>query len=202
MGDEDPMPSLARSRAILTTRSSPRADHRNGWASIHDGLGALPRGGGGRRRLPASTATVGQRGNQCDDARALMSFEEHVSLTLDGAVVAQNVTAHLVDDLSGDVTEDAKGRGVQFAFDRSSYEIDLSDDNADDFREAFSNYLAAGRKVSARSSRGASTSSASKGRSNPEELAKIREWAAANGHEVAARGRISQQVRGAYDAAN
>jgi hypothetical protein len=115
-------------------------------------------------------------------------------------LMAQKVTTHLVDDLSGDTIGDGEGRTVTFAFDGSSYEIDLSDDNFDKFREAISDYIAAGRKVSGRSSRGASAGS--KNRSDPNELAKIRVWAMANGHEVAARGRISQQVRDAYDAAN
>ncbi|WP_412161721.1 histone-like nucleoid-structuring protein Lsr2 [Curtobacterium flaccumfaciens] len=113
--------------------------------------------------------------------------------------MAQKVTTHLVDDLSGDVIENGAGRTVQFAFDGSSYEIDLSDDNVDTFREALSDYVAAARKTS---SRNGSSSSSSKNRSDPNELAKIRVWAMANGHEVAARGRISQQVRDAYDAAN
>ncbi|WXF91339.1 histone-like nucleoid-structuring protein Lsr2 [Curtobacterium flaccumfaciens pv. flaccumfaciens] len=39
-------------------------------------------------------------------------------------------------------------------------------------------------------------------RGNSDELAKIREWANANGHEVSSRGRISQAVRDAYDAAH
>ncbi|WIB00315.1 Lsr2 family protein [Curtobacterium sp. MCBA15_012] len=112
--------------------------------------------------------------------------------------MAQKVTTHLVDDLSGDVIEPGKGSTVQFAFDGSNYEIDLTDDNADNLREAFSDYIAAARKVTGRSGR----STSAKDRSNPDELAKIREWAAANGHEVAARGRISQQVRDAYAAAN
>ncbi|MBF4615465.1 histone-like nucleoid-structuring protein Lsr2 [Curtobacterium sp. VKM Ac-1376] len=112
--------------------------------------------------------------------------------------MAQKVTTHVVDDLTGDVIETDRGSTVQFAFDGSNYEIDLTDDNADNLREAFSDYVAAARKVSGRSSR----STTAKGRSNPDELAKIREWAAANGHEVAARGRISQQVRDAYAAAN
>lgn len=115
--------------------------------------------------------------------------------------MAQKVTTHLVDDLSGDVIAQGKGHTVQFAFDGSSYEIDLTEENAEKLREAFSDYVAAARKVTGRNSRTAS-SSASKGRSSAEELAKIREWAAANGYEVAARGRISQQVRDAYDAAN
>ncbi|MBT1669302.1 Lsr2 family protein [Curtobacterium flaccumfaciens pv. flaccumfaciens] len=35
-----------------------------------------------------------------------------------------------------------------------------------------------------------------------EEFGKIRAWAAANGYEVSCRGRISQVVRDAYDAAH
>lgn len=117
--------------------------------------------------------------------------------------MAQKVTTHLVDDITGDIIESGHGRTVQFGFDGNDYELDLTDDNVDKLREAFSDYIAAARKVNGRSSRKTgTTSSASKGRSNPDELAKIREWAAANGHDVAARGRISQQVRDAYAAAN
>ncbi len=115
--------------------------------------------------------------------------------------MAQKVTTHLVDDLSGDVIEAGGGRTVQFAFDGNSYEIDLSDENADRFREAVSDYVAAARKVSGRSSR-TSSGSSPKSRNNSDDLAKIRVWAMANGHTVAARGRISQEVRDAYDAAN
>ncbi|MEK6310896.1 MAG: histone-like nucleoid-structuring protein Lsr2, partial [Curtobacterium sp.] len=39
-------------------------------------------------------------------------------------------------------------------------------------------------------------------RSNAEELSMIREWANGTGHEVSSRGRISQAVRDAYDAAH
>lgn len=113
--------------------------------------------------------------------------------------MAQKVIARLVDDLSGDVIENGAGRTVQFAIDGSSYEIDLFDDNLDTFREALSDYVAAARKTS---SRNGSSSPASKTRSDPNELAKIRVWAMANKIAVAARGRISQQVRDAYDAAN
>ena len=114
--------------------------------------------------------------------------------------MAQKVTTHLVDDLTGDTIGAGEGRTIQFAFDGSSYEIDLTDENAEKLREALSDYIAAARKVSGRSSR--STASATKGRSNPNDLAKIRVWAMANGHQVAARGRISQDVRDAYEAAN
>lgn len=113
--------------------------------------------------------------------------------------MAQKVTTHLVDDLTGETIESGAGRTVQFAFDGSSYEIDLADDNVDKLREAFSDYIAAARKVSGRAPR---TSGGTKTRSNPDDLAKIRVWAMANGHQVAARGRISQEVRDAYEAAN
>jgi hypothetical protein len=114
--------------------------------------------------------------------------------------MAQKVTTHLVDDLSGDTIAEGAGRTISFAFDGNSYEIDLSNDNFDKLRDALSDYIAAARKVSGRSTRDASAGS--KNRSDPNELAKIRVWAMANGHEVAARGRISQQVRDAYEAAN
>ncbi|MEG8037770.1 Lsr2 family protein [Sphingomonas sp. LR61] len=111
--------------------------------------------------------------------------------------MAQKVTTHLIDDLTGDIIEHG-GKNVTFSFDGGHYEIDLSDDNVEQLREAFSDYVAAARKVSSRGSRGSGTAQ----RSNPDELAKVREWAAANGHDVAPRGRISQAVKNAYDAAH
>ncbi|UFU15982.1 Lsr2 family protein (plasmid) [Curtobacterium sp. C1] len=112
--------------------------------------------------------------------------------------MAQKITTTLVDDLTGEAIEDGSGKTVQFGFDGSTYEIDLTDENADKLREAYADYVAAARKTSGRSTR---TRTSSSGRTDPDELAKIREWAAANGHEVAARGRISQAVRDAYAAA-
>jgi hypothetical protein len=116
--------------------------------------------------------------------------------------MAQKVTTHLVDDLTGDTIDEGKGRTVSFSFDGNHYEIDLSDDNADALREAFSDYVAAARKVSGRQNRTSGSGSSTAKRDNSDELAKIREWANANGHEVSSRGRISQAVRDAYDAAH
>lgn len=114
--------------------------------------------------------------------------------------MAQKVTTHLVDDLTGDTIEEGKGRTVSFSFDGNHYDIDLSDDNAEALREALSDYVAAARKVNGRQSRNNAGTAPKRG--NSEELAKIREWANANGHEVSNRGRISQSVRDAYDAAH
>jgi len=113
--------------------------------------------------------------------------------------MAQKITTTLVDDLTGEPIAEGSGKTVQFGFDGQSYEIDLTDENADKLRDAFSDYGAAARKVGGRPARSRTGASA---RTAPEELAKIREWAAANGHDVAARGRISQTVRDAYAAAH
>jgi hypothetical protein len=71
--------------------------------------------------------------------------------------------------------------------------------NAAKLRGAYADYVAAARKTSGRSTR---TRTSSAGRTNPDELAKIREWAAANDHEVAASGHFSQAVHDAYTAAH
>ncbi|WIB65539.1 Lsr2 family protein [Curtobacterium sp. MCBD17_040] len=118
--------------------------------------------------------------------------------------MAQKVTTTLVDDLDDTPIEDGKGRTVQFGFDGADYEIDLNDNNVDKLRDALSDYIAAARKTSSRrttgSSRGGSRTS---GRSSDKnELAAIRTWAKENGHNVSERGRISQTVRDAYDAAH
>ncbi|WIB76219.1 Lsr2 family protein [Curtobacterium sp. MCPF17_002] len=117
--------------------------------------------------------------------------------------MAQKVTVQLVDDLDDSPITPGEGRTVEFAFDGSSYEIDLTDDNVDKFREAISDYVAAARKVSGRRSGGGTSApkSAPK-RGNSEELGKIREWAKENGYEVSTRGRISTQVQEAYAAAH
>ncbi|GGK86608.1 hypothetical protein JOE58_001180 [Curtobacterium luteum] len=116
--------------------------------------------------------------------------------------MAQKVTVQLVDDLDDSPITASEGRTVEFAFDGSTYEIDLSNDNVDKFREAISDYVAAARKVSGRRSGGATASKPAPKRGNSEELAKIREWAKDNGYEVSSRGRISTQVQEAYAAAH
>jgi hypothetical protein len=118
------------------------------------------------------------------------------------SAMAQKVTVQLVDDIDDTPIESGAGRTVEFSFDGSSYEIDLSNDNVDAFREAISDYVAAARKVGARRATTGSTVKAAPKRGNSAELAKIREWANANGYEVSSRGRISSQVQEAYAAAH
>ncbi|OIH93383.1 Lsr2 family protein [Curtobacterium sp. MCBA15_001] len=116
--------------------------------------------------------------------------------------MAQKVTVQLVDDLDDSPITPGDGRTVEFAFDGSAYEIDLSNDNVDKFREAISDYVAAARKVSGRRTSTTGAPKAAPKRGNSEELAKVREWAKENGYEVSTRGRISTQVQEAYAAAH
>lgn len=116
--------------------------------------------------------------------------------------MAQKVTVQLVDDLDDSPITAGDGRTVEFAFDGSAYEIDLSNDNVDKFRDAISDYIAAARKVTGRRSGSSTTPKAAPKRGNSEELAKVREWAKENGYEVSTRGRISTQVQEAYAAAH
>jgi hypothetical protein len=113
--------------------------------------------------------------------------------------MAQKVTVQLVDDLDDSPITEGAGRTIEFSFDGSSYEIDLSNENVDAFRDAISDYVAAARKVGAR--RGGNAPRAAQKRPAGD-LSKIREWAKENGYEVSSRGRIAAQVQEAYAAAN
>ena len=109
--------------------------------------------------------------------------------------MAQKVQVILVDDIDGGAADET----VTFALDGVSYEIDLSTKNAQEQRDAFASWVGNARKVSSRTSarpsrRGRATGSA--------RATEIREWARENGYQVNDRGRISQEIQTAYDAAH
>lgn len=105
----------------------------------------------------------------------------------------------LVDDLDGAVLEPGSGSTVQFALDGKQYEIDLSDANAQRLRSALAPFIAAARAVTG-AKRSPGTGRTSRGAGG--ELAAIRSWAQAQGIPVGDRGRISAEVREAYERAN
>jgi hypothetical protein len=118
--------------------------------------------------------------------------------------MAQKVNVILVSDMSGEELSDGNGETVSFALDGTTYELDLSNKEADKFRGQFQDYIAVARKTSGgrgRKSSGSSRSTSGSGRGK-DELAEIRAWAKKNGHEVSERGRIKQDVLDAYDAAH
>ena len=76
-------------------------------------------------------------------------------------------------------------------------EIDLSNDNAETLRGIFAPYIAAARRGDGQRARRPQLMSMAS--TAPREGAgPIREWAAANGFTVSARGRISAEVMQAY----
>ncbi|NUU33062.1 Lsr2 family protein [Arthrobacter sp. C9C5] len=108
--------------------------------------------------------------------------------------MARKVHVQLIDDISG---EDAQ-ESVRFALDGVEYEIDLAEENAAMLRRALEPYIARGRRI-----RGSSAGrSGGNTTSNREQTQRIREWAEANGHNPSARGRISQDIKKAYDEAH
>jgi hypothetical protein len=110
--------------------------------------------------------------------------------------VAQKVQVILTDDLDGGEADES----VQFAIDGVSYEIDLSEANAEALREAVAPYVDAARRIGGRSSRRSGGP-----KSQPSErtdLSELRAWAREHGFQVSDRGRVSSEVRAAYEAAH
>ncbi|WP_136518444.1 MULTISPECIES: histone-like nucleoid-structuring protein Lsr2 [Cellulomonas] len=118
--------------------------------------------------------------------------------------MAQKVQVLLVDDVDGGTADET----VTFGLDGVTYEIDLTAENAAKLRDALAPWVGHGRRVggrssSGRSSSGRSSSGSSSSRSaRANEAQEIREWAKENGYQVSERGRISAEVRQAYDAAH
>jgi hypothetical protein len=105
--------------------------------------------------------------------------------------MAQKVHIVLVDDIDGSDAEET----VTFGLDGATYEIDLNSANGAKLREALASYVGHARKVGGR--RGTRKAAGS----GPS-AAEIRAWARSNGYDVPDRGRVSADVRQAYDAAN
>lgn len=109
--------------------------------------------------------------------------------------MAQRVQVILEDDIDGGEAEET----VTFSLDGSEYEIDLSSKNAEGLRDALAPWVAHARKTGGRRKRATSRSGGSGGTGSTSE---IRAWAQENGYEVSSRGRVSGEVREAYERAH
>ena len=107
--------------------------------------------------------------------------------------MAQVTRVRLVDDLDGGEAEES----ISFALDGVALEIDLSSDNAGKLRGIFAPYVAAARPEGGQRARRPQRMSVASTAPRTDTGA-IREWAAANGFTVSARGRISAEVMEAY----
>jgi hypothetical protein len=108
----------------------------------------------------------------------------------------------LSDDLDDSISADET---VTFALDGTTYEIDLSENNASEMRDVLGKYVSAARKVSSRGNRasgGGRSKATGGGRMDREQAGAIRDWARKNGHEVSDRGRIPASVVEAFEAAH
>lgn len=108
--------------------------------------------------------------------------------------MAQRVEIVLTDDLDQSKADST----VTFAYAGTAYEIDLSDANRAALEEALAPYIGAARKVSSARRSPAARRKAGAGVGANE----IRAWALAQGMEVSARGRVSSEVREAYENAH
>src|SRR3712207_3763170 len=102
--------------------------------------------------------------------------------------MATKASVGLIDDREGKTPADTT---VSFGLDGRSYEIDLSDNNATEFREALSKYVSAGRRSGPRSQGRAAVRHTTTGSIDP---AAARAWAKSQGIEVSPRGRIKSDV--------
>ncbi|MBD3779913.1 Lsr2 family protein [Cellulomonas sp. ES6] len=112
--------------------------------------------------------------------------------------MAQKVQVLLVDDIDGGTADET----VSFALDGVSYEIDLTTEHATELRDALATWVGHARKTGGRSggSRGGSAGASRPRRAS--DAGAVRAWAKENGFEVSERGRISAEIREAYDAAH
>jgi hypothetical protein len=111
--------------------------------------------------------------------------------------VAQRVNVVLVDDIDGSDAAET----VSFALDGVDYEIDLSEEHAEQLREAVALYVGHARRTGGRR-RGGRRSSGGADTGGGASAADVRAWAKENGWDVPERGRVSAEVREAYAAAH
>jgi hypothetical protein len=107
--------------------------------------------------------------------------------------MAQQVLVQLVDDLDGTASTDVST--VLFSLDGVTYEIDLSESNAERLRGSLAQYVESARRVGGRLKRG--SKSAQNG-SSSHDAGQIRAWANDNGFGLSGRGRIPSHVVEAY----
>ena len=110
----------------------------------------------------------------------------------------------IVDDLTGE----SGARTRRFALDGVEYEIDLTDPNYAELRAALKPYLRAARSARAEGSspgrvtRPRATARRTSSRSkSPSDSAAERAWARSQGLSVTERGRVTAELRAAWEAA-
>jgi hypothetical protein len=99
--------------------------------------------------------------------------------------MAQKTIVELIDDLDGGEAT----RTLTFGINGAMYEIDLNDKNAEALEKALEKFVAAARKTGPGPVRPKPTYA-----KTDVVLTAVRAWAASNGIDVAARGRVAADV--------
>jgi Lsr2 len=119
-----------------------------------------------------------------------------------GVLMAQRTVIRLVDDLDDTEIVDGVGETVNFALDGRQYEIDLTNDHANEMRAALDRYVRAARKVGGRKGRAGAKATVTKTTAAVDYSPQaVRAWAKANKIDVSPRGRIPQSVVDRFRAA-
>lgn len=106
--------------------------------------------------------------------------------------MARKVVVTVIDDLDG---ESAAAETVSFGIDGVLYEIDLTDENAREFRASMAKWVPFARRTGGRGRTKGFVAARSK------DAKTVRAWARNNGHDVPDRGRIPSAVQEAYQRA-
>ncbi|HEY3717995.1 MAG TPA: Lsr2 family protein [Jatrophihabitantaceae bacterium] len=106
--------------------------------------------------------------------------------------MAKTIVTQYTDDIDG-----SKAQGtVQFSYNGSAYEIDLSAKNTKALEKILDPYISAARKVRATATKaGRRRSGAASAKTD---VAEIRAWAHSNGYTISDRGRIPATVIEAF----
>lgn len=107
----------------------------------------------------------------------------------------RKVQVILIDDIDGSGAD----RTVQFGFDGTHYEIDLSDANVAKLEEALAPFIEKATKVSSARAAGGRARRTASGRSK---AAEVRAWAKEQGIAVPDRGRVPNDILEQYEAAH
>lgn len=106
--------------------------------------------------------------------------------------MARREVTQYFDDLDNTPLSEDQVHVIRFSVDGNDYIIDLSEQNAAQFREALEPYIKAARPAP-------SASRGSNARVHPKE---IRRWAQSQGLAVAHRGKIPHEIINAYNEAH
>ncbi|HET7723731.1 MAG TPA: Lsr2 family protein [Propionibacteriaceae bacterium] len=108
--------------------------------------------------------------------------------------MVSKMTVVLEDDVDGSPAAET----IRFALDGVNYEIDLSSGNAEKLRSAVAPWIGSARRTGGRKAQTRATAPVR----NSSNATAIRTWARDHGFEVSDRGRVSAEIRKAYEDAH